>query len=89
MKKWFVYIVKCSDNTYYTGISTNVNKRIITHNKGKGAKYTKCRLPVILLYSKKLENKSQASKEEYRIKQLTKSEKILLISKHSVKGNLS
>lgn len=81
MKKWFVYIVKCSDNTYYTGISTDVNKRIITHNKGKGAKYTKCRLPVILLYSKEFENKSEASKEEYRIKQLTKLKKILLISK--------
>lgn len=81
MKKWFVYIVICSDNTYYTGISTDVNKRIITHNKGSGAKYTKCRLPVILLYSKEFENKSEASKEEYRIKQLTKNEKKLLIYK--------
>jgi putative endonuclease len=45
---WYVYIVECSDGTLYTGISTNVNKRIIAHNKGKGAKYTSTRKPVVL-----------------------------------------
>lgn len=73
--KWFVYIVECSDKTYYTGITTDITKRIETHNKGKGAKYTKTRLPVILKYSKEYENKSEASKEEYRIKQLTRKQK--------------
>lgn len=79
MKKWFVYIIECSDNTYYTGISTDIDKRIKTHNNGKGAKYTKYKLPLKLLYSKEFKNKSEASKEEYRIKQLTKNEKKILI----------
>lgn len=79
MKKWFVYIVECSDKTYYTGISTDVDKRIETHNKGMGAKYTKYKLPVTCIYRQEYENHSEASKEEYRIKQLTKNEKKLLI----------
>ncbi|MCK9416292.1 GIY-YIG nuclease family protein [Candidatus Dojkabacteria bacterium] len=75
MKEWFVYIVECSDSTYYTGITTNIIKRIETHNSKKGAKYTKSRTPVTLKYSNKFGNKSEASKEEYRIKQLTRLEK--------------
>lgn len=68
---------------YNTGISTDVNKRILTHNKGgsKGAKYTRSRLPVILKYSKEYLNRSEASKEEYRIKQLSRKEKYNLINK--------
>jgi putative endonuclease len=81
MKKWFVYIVECSDGTYYTGISTDVNKRISTHNIGRGAKYTRSRLPVICVYSKEYSDRSEANKEEYRIKQLTRKEKIKLINK--------
>jgi putative endonuclease len=76
----FVYIVKCSDNTFYTGYTTDLNKRIETHNKGKGAKYTKSRLPVQLIYNKQFETKSLAMKEEYRIKQLTRKQKLMLIS---------
>ena len=79
-KHWFVYIVKCSDDTLYTGISTDVDKRIDTHNKKKGAKYTKTRLPVVCVYTKEYENRSEASKEEYRIKQLTKQQKSELIT---------
>jgi putative endonuclease len=75
MKEWFVYIVECSDSTYYTGITTDIIKRIETHNSKKGAKYTRSRTPVTLKYSNKFENKSEASKEEYRIKQLTRLEK--------------
>ena len=56
-KKWFVYIVECSDKTLYTGISTDVDKRINTHNNGKGAKYTKYKLPVKLVYFKELKIK--------------------------------
>lgn len=85
MTKWFVYIVKCSDGTLYTGITTDVNKRINTHNSGKGAKYTKTRLPVVLLISFEAGNKSEASKEEYRIKQLTKEEKLNLINEQKEK----
>ena len=78
---WYVYIVECSDGTLYTGISTDVEKRVLTHNKGKGAKYCKTRLPVVLRAYFEVENRSQASKEEYRIKQLTKEEKLKLINK--------
>jgi len=78
---WYVYIVECSDGTLYTGITTNVNKRIETHNKGKGAKYTKARLPVVLKASFDGFDRSSASKEEYRIKQLTRKEKIELCIK--------
>jgi putative endonuclease len=78
---WYVYIVECSDGTLYTGITTDVNKRIETHNKGKGAKYTRGRRPVKLLISFSVESKGVALKEEYRIKQLTRKEKINLCTK--------
>ncbi len=78
---WYVYIVECSDGTLYTGISTDVERRILTHNKGKGAKYTKTRLPVVLRAYFKVKDRSEASKEEYRIKQLTREEKLKLINK--------
>ena len=79
MDKWFVYIVECSDNTYYTGIAKDVEKRIEKHNSGKGAKYTKNRTPVKLLNCWEFENRSEASKEEYRIKQLTRKQKEELV----------
>ena len=78
---WYVYIVECSDGTLYTGITTDVNKRIETHNKGKGAKYTRGRRPVVLLISFSVESKGAALKEEYRIKQLTRADKLLLVNK--------
>lgn len=80
--KWYVYIVECSDGTYYTGITTNLLNRIKAHNNGKGAKYTKHRSPVILRYSKEFQNRSDASKEEYRIKQLNRIEKMELIKNY-------
>lgn len=81
MKKWYVYIVEClGDGSYYTGITTNVNKRIETHNNGKGSKYCRSRLPVVLRISFEAEDRSSASKEEYRIKQLTKEQKLKLIN---------
>ena len=80
---WYVYILECSDGTLYTGITTDLDKRLKTHNNGKGAKYTKARLPVVLKASFEAENRSLASKEEYRIKQLTRKEKIELINEQS------
>jgi putative endonuclease len=77
---WYVYILECADGTLYTGITTDVNKRVLTHNKGKGAKYTRTRLPVKLAALFVSENRSTASKEEYRIKQLTRQDKIKLIN---------
>ena len=75
-----VYIVECNDGTLYTGISNNVSKRVSNHNLGKGAKYTKTRLPVALKWVKECYNRSEASKEEYRIKKLTRKQKLELIN---------
>ena len=76
---WVVYILLCSDNTLYTGITNNLSKRLEQHNNGSGAKYTRGRGPLTLMYLKEMEDKSSALKEEYRIKQLNKSNKLELI----------
>nr|WP_307990486.1 GIY-YIG nuclease family protein [uncultured Niameybacter sp.] len=76
---YFVYIVKCQDKTYYTGYTNNIEKRLKAHNDGKGAKYTRVRLPVQLVYKECYETKSEALKREYAIKKLTRSQKEKLI----------
>jgi len=73
---WRVYIVECSDGTLYTGISNNVAKRIREHNLGIGSKYTRGRRPVKLLAKWDCADKSNASKMEYRIKRLTREDKL-------------
>ena len=74
------YILKCFDSTYYTGITTDLKRRIAEHNNSPlGAKYTRGRRPVKLVYSKRFKNKSTASKEEARIKKMSRKEKINLI----------
>lgn len=75
----YVYIVRCHDQTLYTGWTNHLKKRIEAHNAGKGAKYTKARRPVELVYFETFERKSDALKREYQIKQLKKSEKEKLI----------
>ena len=75
----YTYILKCSDNTLYTGWTNNLEKRIKDHNDGKGAKYTKARRPVELVYYEIFETKDDAMKREYAIKQLTRTQKMLLI----------
>jgi len=81
-KLWYLYVVECSDNSLYTGITTDLNRRIAEHNSSnKGAKYTRPRRPVTLVYSEMHPNRSVASKSEYRIKQLSKQNKLLLIKK--------
>jgi putative endonuclease len=76
----YVYIVKCSDNTYYTGYTNNLKRRIKQHNDGNGAKYTKGRRPVTLVYSEKYKSKSKAMKREYNIKQMSRNKKIDIIN---------
>ena len=78
---YFVYILKCRDGTLYTGFTNDIDKRLKTHNSGKGAKYTKCRLPVELLHYEEFATKSEALKREYAIKQLSRKEKLALIKK--------
>ena len=76
---WSVYILRCADGTLYTGIAPDVEKRLQKHNEGKGAKYTRGRGPVELVYQQAFPNRAEASKQEYRIKQLSRAEKLSLI----------
>tara|TARA_Y100000310_G_C19988872_1_gene493196 strand:- start:162 stop:440 length:279 start_codon:yes stop_codon:yes gene_type:complete len=78
-KIYYLYIVECVDRTLYTGITTDVERRILEHNQlNKGAKYTRRRRPVRLLCSYPVGNRSQASVEEYRVKKLSRKEKYKL-----------
>lgn len=76
----YTYIVKCSDGTFYTGWTNNLEKRIKSHNAGTGAKYTRSRLPVTLIYYEAFATKQEAMQREYAIKQLTRRQKEALIS---------
>ncbi|MFA7685345.1 MAG: GIY-YIG nuclease family protein [Candidatus Gracilibacteria bacterium] len=79
---YYLYILECADKTLYTGITIDLNRRINEHNTSKlGAKYTSARRPVHLVYSKKYRNRSLASKEENKIKNLSRKEKLELIAK--------
>jgi len=69
MNDWLVYLIRCSDNSLYCGITNNLEKRIATHNKGKGAKYTRSRLPVVLRVVSVPMSRSRALKLEYQVKQ--------------------
>lgn len=74
-KQWFVYMVECRDGTLYTGITDDIPKRMAAHNSGKGAKYTRGRAPVILVYQESVQSHSQALRREYQIKRLSREEK--------------
>jgi putative endonuclease len=77
---WHIYMVRCSDGTLYTGITNDLKKRIEAHNSGKeGARYTRSRRPVKLVYSEQVESKSAAAKLEYQLKKLPRLKKIRLI----------
>ena len=76
---WFVYILKCRDNTLYTGITNNVEKRLLAHQEGRGAKYTKGRGPFKVVYKKKFKTRSEATIKELEIKKLNSKEKRELI----------
>lgn len=79
-QKYYIYILKCSDNSLYTGITNDIEKRLYAHNHlTTWAKYTKARRPVELVYQESHKNKSMASKREYEIKQMKRKEKLLLI----------
>ena len=75
-RKWYIYIVRCSDDTLYTGITVDVERRIKQHNEGKGAKYTRGRGPVALVKFFTRDSKGEALKLEYQIKKLPKEEKL-------------
>jgi len=79
MGKNFVYIIKCKDESLYTGWTNDLEARILAHNEGRGAKYTKGRGPVELLYTEEFETKEEAMKREFANKKLSKNKKLKLI----------
>ena len=80
--KWTVYIVRCADKSLYTGITTNIERRIDEHNDNsttsKAAKYTRARQPVTLVHAEQASNRAEASRREYQIKKMTREEKLTL-----------
>lgn len=77
----YTYILRCSDNTLYTGWTNDLEKRIQTHNQGRGGKYTRSRIPVKLVYYETFPTKEEAMRREYAIKRLTRAQKEKLICK--------
>lgn len=83
MGTWYLYILECADQSLYTGITLDLQRRIAEHNLGTGSKYTRVRGPVKMVYSKEFPDRSTASKEEFRIKKLPRSQKLGLITAHA------
>jgi len=81
---YYTYIVECADGTYYCGYTTDLQRRIFTHNSGKGAKYTRSRLPVKLVYSEEYCDKHSALSRECAIKKLTRTQKTELVKSGKV-----
>lgn len=75
----YCYILRCADDTLYTGWTNDLSGRLKAHNSGKGAKYTRCRLPVELLYYEQFSTRQEAMSREWHIKQLSRKEKLELI----------
>ena len=84
--KNFTYIVECSDGTLYTGWTNNLEHRVETHNVGKGAKYTKSRRPVKLVYFETYSSKEEAMRREYAIKHMTRRAKLGLVMSYKETG---
>jgi putative endonuclease len=80
MKTWQVYILRCGDGSLYTGISNDLEKRIQAHNEKRGARYTRARLPVTLVFQEEADSRSLASQREIAIKKLTRAQKLALIA---------
>ena len=76
---WHVYILRCKDDSLYTGVTIDFKKRVVRHNSGKGASYTKFRRPVVLEYAERFGNKSEAQKREFEVKKFSRENKERLI----------
>lgn len=77
---WYVYVVRCSDGSLYTGVTTDIVKRVKAHNAGRGAKYTRTRLRVVLVYYEGGRSRSDALRRERQIKRMKKADKERLVS---------
>ena len=82
-KQWLVYILQCGDGTLYTGVTDDLPHRLEMHRAGKGAKYTRGRSPLTLVYQENASSYSEALKREYRIKQLSRADKHILIESYN------
>ena len=88
MKPWYLYVVCCSDSTLYTGITTDIKRRISQHNSGRGAKYTKGRGPVKLMHIRQYKNRSDASKAEAKFKKFKRTKKLQIIDNFALPGEI-
>ena len=88
-KQAYTYILECADGTYYTGWTNDLEKRLEAHNEGKGAKYTRGRGPVELVYLEEFDTKQEAMSKEAKIKRLTRKEKLLLIENYQQEQKLN
>ncbi len=79
----YTYILQCSDGSLYCGWTNDIDKRLAAHNAGKGAKYTKSRLPVRVVHLETFDTKEEAMKREWRIKQMTRAAKLRLIEREA------
>lgn len=79
VKPWSLYVLRCCDASFYTGITNNLDRRLTVHNSGKGAKYTRARLPVEIVASLEVGTRSTALKLEYRFKKLSRAKKKVYI----------
>lgn len=79
VEHWFVYLLRCADQTLYTGIAKDVERRCLQHNKGTASRYTRCRRPAVIVYQEPQPNRSLALKREAAIKAMSRREKELLI----------
>ncbi len=86
-KQWVLYILQCKDNSLYTGITDNLEKRLQTHNLGKGAKYTRGRGPLTLLYAENCQSHSHALRREIEIKKMPRQAKLALCNFYQIKGD--
>ncbi|MET0068911.1 MAG: GIY-YIG nuclease family protein [Candidatus Thiodiazotropha sp.] len=83
---WTVYMVRCADRTIYTGIARDLVRRVAEHNSGSGAKYTRGRAPVELVFAEDLNSHGEALRREYEIKQMSRARKLRLIEGFIAKG---
>jgi putative endonuclease len=81
MASWHVYMVRCADDSLYTGCTNDLVRRVAAHNAGKGARYTRSRGPVTVVWSVRVKDRSAALSREAKVKQLSRAEKLLLLEK--------
>ena len=89
MSQYWVYVVRCSDGSLYTGVTIDLPRRLAQHNAGFASKYTRSRRPVRLAYSERVEGRGTALKREFEIKRLSRSAKLLLCKSHATRGSFS